>query len=84
MNSVAEYIHAVEGPQHVDQNRFARPALEDLMRELHVPGVSVAVMELAVMTNSMSGQAIIDQIRERVERVSEWDSLDEPRALASR
>jgi hypothetical protein len=34
---------------------------------------------LAVMTNSMSGQVVIDEIRERVERVYEWDSLDEPR-----
>jgi CubicO group peptidase (beta-lactamase class C family) len=33
---------------------------------------------LAVMTNAMSGQAIIDEIRERVERVYEWDSRDEP------
>jgi CubicO group peptidase (beta-lactamase class C family) len=31
---------------------------------------------LAVMTNSMSGQVVINEIRERVERVYEWDSTD--------
>src|SRR5258708_26409567 len=45
MNAVAEYIHAVEGPQHVDQSRFAHPTVDDLMRERHVPGVSVAVIK---------------------------------------
>jgi CubicO group peptidase (beta-lactamase class C family) len=44
MNSVAEYIHAVEAPQSGDRQRFARPALEDLMKEFHVPGVSIAVI----------------------------------------
>jgi hypothetical protein len=29
---------------------------------------------LAVMTNSMSGQVVINEIEKRVERVYEWDS----------
>jgi hypothetical protein len=33
---------------------------------------------LAVMTNSMSGQVVIDEIRKRIERVYEWDSPDRP------
>jgi len=45
MNSVSEYIHAVEGPQPADQHRCACPTLEDLMREFHVPGVSIAVIK---------------------------------------
>ncbi len=45
MNSVAEYIHAVEGRQRGDHDRFAPLTLEDLMTELHVPGVSVAVIK---------------------------------------
>jgi CubicO group peptidase (beta-lactamase class C family) len=45
MSSVSEYIRAVEGPQYADQNPFARLTLEDLMREFHVPGVSIAVIK---------------------------------------
>jgi CubicO group peptidase (beta-lactamase class C family) len=45
MNSVSEYIRAVEGPQPADQNRFARPTLKDSMREFHVPGVSIAIIK---------------------------------------
>ena len=33
---------------------------------------------LAVMTNSNSGQIVIDHVRERVERIYKWDSLDRP------
>jgi CubicO group peptidase (beta-lactamase class C family) len=45
MNSVSEYIRAVEGPQYRHQNRFVCPTLEDLMRKFHVPGVSIAIIK---------------------------------------
>lgn len=44
-NSAAECIRVVEGAQHPDRGGFDSLTLEQLMRRLYVPGLSIAVID---------------------------------------
>ena len=44
-DSVAQYMAAVEGPQHPDRKGYDALTIEQLMQRVHVPGAAVAVIK---------------------------------------